>query len=193
MRARSDCPRGNVLQPIPQALHESVQSSGRIGRPMTRGSDWGRDRLELGFCQTFPSLAFAAIAMDSDSVLAAAAVAAAATAEQAATSGGSAQGAAVLKELALLPTNFSHRQLQIEVATETLAGFQKCEAHAKKCVGVLVEALATKSPNSALAATHFAAQLRGNILMRISCREWTVPGIPSGRKAVFQQWQDQGH
>eukprot|EP00439_Symbiodinium_sp_Y106_P034978 s2937_g4.t1 len=60
---------------------------------------------------------------------------------KAARSGGTAQGAFAMKELARMAQELKHEELQEQVAKMTLEGLRICEEHAKECVKLLVDAM----------------------------------------------------
>lgn len=80
-------------------------------------------------------------------------------AAQAATSGGTAQGAFAMKELAKLAKDFHDSQLQLAMAEMTLQGLQACEMNARKCVKSLVQAISPNQPHLAQDAAWALMQL----------------------------------
>jgi len=80
-------------------------------------------------------------------------------AAQAATTGGTAQGAFAMKELAKLAKDFHDSRLQLEMAKMTLDGLRTCETHAQTCVKSLVQAIAGCQPQLAQDAAWALMQL----------------------------------
>ena len=97
----------------------------------------------INVCRSRPS-GFTAAAMDVD----AAALGCVKAAAEAAKSGGTAQGAMIMKELAGLTSRLTHRPLQHRVATAVLRDLQTIEQLAKECVGLFVDALMSPQPSS---------------------------------------------
>ncbi|CAK9104243.1 unnamed protein product [Durusdinium trenchii] len=92
-------------------------------------------------------------------------------AAKAATSGGTAQGAFAMKELAKLAESFQHEELQVTVAEMTLQGLQTCELHAKTCVKSLVDAISPENTQLAQDAAWALSQLMQKVA---SATRWAL-------------------